>query len=276
MISVIIPVYKNIDLFLKNLRDNLNFLEDCQIIVVNDDPSKSLKKDFTQFKKITLLENKKNLGFGQSVNLGVKKATGRFLFLLNSDVILEDKSYLNVLNYFNDKKLFAVSFAQKEKDGSVVGKNKIYWQRGLYHHQKAEDLKFGDNGWAEGGASIIDKDKFLKLGGFDPIYSPFYWEDIDLSNRARKFGWRILFDPKILVTHHHESTIGKYYDKKQIKKIAYRNQLIFTWKNLSTAKLILEHLFFLPILIISHLIRGDYLLLVAFIKAFAKLPQIKK
>jgi hypothetical protein len=78
------------------------------------------------------------------------------------------------------------------------------------------------------------------------------------------------------VTHHHESTIGKYYDKKQIKIIAYRNQLIFTWKNLSTAKLILEHLFFLPILIINHLIRGDYLLLVAFIKALAKLPQIKK
>ncbi len=276
MISVIIPVYKNIDLFLKNLRDNLNFLEDCQVIVVNDDPSKSLEKDFTQFKKIILLENKKNLGFGQSVNLGVKKATGRFLFLLNSDVILEDKSYLNALNYFNDKKVFAISFAQKEKDGSVVGKNKIYWQRGLYHHQKAEDLKFGNNGWAEGGASIIDKDKFLKLGGFDPIYSPFYWEDIDLSNRARKAGWRILFDPKILVTHHHESTIGKYYDKKQIKIIAYRNQLIFTWKNLSTAKLILEHLFFLPILIINHLIRGDYLLLVAFIKALAKLPQIKK
>ena len=276
MISVIIPVYKNIDLFLKNLRDNLNFLEDCQIIVVNDDPSKSLEKDFTQFKKIILLENKKNLGFGQSVNLGVKKATGRFLFLLNSDVILEDKSYLNALNYFNDKKVFAISFAQKEKDGSVVGKNKIYWQRGLYHHQKAENLKFGNNGWAEGGASIIDKDKFLKLGGFDPIYSPFYWEDIDLSNRARKAGWRILFDPKILVTHHHESTIGKYYDKKQIKIIAYRNQLIFTWKNLSTAKLILEHLFFLPILIINHLIRGDYLLLVAFIKALAKLPQIKK
>jgi len=274
MISVIIPVYKNTDLFLQNLKHNLDFLIGCQIIIVNDDPAKSLKKDLNPFKNIVLIENKKNLGFGQSINTGVKKATGQYLLLLNSDVILNDKSYLLALTHLNSKEVFAVGFAQKEKDNSIVGKNKIFWQSGLYHHQKASDLKFGNNGWAEGGAALIDKEKFLTLGGFDPIYSPFYWEDVDLSNRAKKAGYQIVFEPKILVIHHHESTIGQHFTKKQIKIIAYRNQLIFTWKNLSNPKLFFQHLLFLPYLIIRHLMIGDYLFLISFIKALFKLTQI--
>lgn len=278
MVSVIIPVYKNTEQFINNLKHNLPFLKDCQIIIINDDPDKSLKKLIYYFheKNISLIENKKNLGFGKSVNRGVKEAKGNYLMLLNSDVKLIKNNYQLAINHFrNDPSLFAVSFAQKEKDELIIGKNKIYWRKGLYIHQKADDLEFGDNGWAEGGAALVDKNKFIKLGGFDPIYSPFYWEDIDLSQRARQAGYRIIFDPKILVIHHHETTIGQYFTENQIKTIAYRNQLMFTWKNLISLNLILIHLLYLPFLIIKYLINGDYLFLIGFIKALVKLPFLK-
>jgi GT2 family glycosyltransferase len=195
-----------------------------------------------------LIENKKNLGFGQSVNLAVKEAKGKYLFLLNSDVVLKNNNYLSAIKYFkNDLKVFAVSFAQIEKDGSIVGKNRIFWHRGLYHHQKSKNLNFGENSWAEGGASIFDKKKFIKLGGFDPLFSPFYWEDVDLSFRAKKAGYQILFNPKIKILHHHESTISKYFNKKEIEKIAFRNQLIFTWKNIDNFKKLIEHILLLPL-----------------------------
>lgn len=280
IISVVIPTFKNQDQLIKNLDHNLKYLRNCQIIIVNDDPGKSLKHlidaRIRGNDNIILIENKKNLGFGLSVNRGVKQAEGNYIMLLNSDVQLTNSNHqLAINNFRKDPSLFAVSFAQKEKDGSIVGKNKIYWHAGLYLHQKAADLNFGNNGWAEGGASLIDKNKFIKLNGFDPIYSPFYWEDIDLSNRARKAGYRIIFEPKILVVHRHETTIGKYFSQKQIKIIAYRNQLIFTWKNLSNFKLIFQHYLYLPFLIIKHLIKGDYLFLIALIKAVVKLLKIK-
>ena len=60
---------------------------------------------------------------------------------------------------------------------------------------------------------------WLKLGGMDTLYSPFYWEDIDLSYRAWKSGYQILYDPNIIVEHHHESTIAKYFDKKKVSDI---------------------------------------------------------
>jgi len=274
MITVIIPVYKNTDLFLKNFLHNLNFLNDCQIIIVNDNPEKSLINDLNQFKQIILIENKKNLGFGESVNQGVRLAKNEYIMLLNSDVALNDKNYLLAVNYFNKNDIFAISFAQKEKNNFFVGKNKIYWQDGLFVHKKANNLKFGNNAWAEGGACVIDKDKFIKLGGFDRLYSPFYWEDIDLSYRAWKSGCKIIFDPKIVVTHHHESTIGKYFTQEQIKITAYRNQLIFTWKNLTDFRLIIQHLCYLPLWIIRSIVKRNWFFLIGFLRALIILPKI--
>lgn len=274
-ISVIIPVYKNKDLFLNNLRNNLIFLKGCEVIVVNDDPRVDLRRDLQLLNdrdkvviNLILLENKKNLGFGGSVNRGVKESSGDLLFLLNSDVRLVDDSFKKAISQFeNDEKLFAVSFLQIEKDGRRVGKNITYFRRGLFFHKKAEDLKRGLNGWAEGGSSIIIKKYFNQLNGFDERYSPFYWEDIDLSYRAYKRGWKVLFDPEIKVEHHHESTIKKYFPSSFIKTIAFRNQFIFIWKNIRDWRMLISHFIFLPYNFVYYLFKGKKEFFIGFLKA---------
>lgn len=271
MISVIIPTYKNKELLVKNLRNNLLFLHDCQIIIVNDDPTKSVKNDLKEFKDIILIENKTNLGFGMSINKGVKIAKGDYLMLLNNDVVLTNNNYLLTVNDFrNNPLLFAISFAQQEKDGSIVGRNTLYFEKGFFKHKKNTNQISGPNSWAEGGSCLIDKKKFLKLRGFDKVYSPFYWEDIDLSYRAKKLGYQIIFDRKIEVIHHHESTIGKYYNKNKIMTIAFRNQLIFTWKNLTDIKKVIEHLYYL----IPTIFKGGSSFFSGFVEALFLLPKI--
>ncbi len=233
MISTIIPAYKNTEELKRNLKNNLPYLEGYEVIVVNDDPERSIKKDLGDM-NIILIENKKNLGFGGTVNVGVEKAKQKYVMLLNSDVVLGDSLFKNVLpNFEKNQNLFAVSFAQKEQGDRLVGKNKIFWDFGLVRHSKADDFTRGYTAWAEGGSSLFDKEKFIKLGGFDSLYSPFYWEDIDLSYRAWKAGYEILFDPSVVVNHHHESTIGKYFDEKKINRIAFRNQHIFMMKTVT-------------------------------------------
>lgn len=277
MISVIIPTYKNREVLIKNLTHNLQFLKNCQIIIVNDDPSKNLEKDLKKFKNVILIENKKNLGFGQSINEGVKKAQYPYIMLLNNDVKLINNNYQLAINYFNnDSSLFAVSFAQKEKNGEIVGKNIFYWGRGLVLHKKPSDIKPGYNAWAEGGSCLVDKNKFLKLDGFDPIYSPFYWEDIDLSYRAWKMGYQIIFEPKIVVEHHHETTIGKYFSKEFIKKITFRNQLIFIWKNITNLDLLIKHVLFLPFNLFYYFFKKEFEFINGFFSAIRFLPKIKR
>lgn len=281
MISFVIPTYKNKEHLLLNLTHNMPHFKNNEVIIVNDYPDEDLTKNLEKYKKITLLQNDRNLGFGLTVNKGVAAAKSQHVILLNSDVLLHDLSYEQAVEHFNkDSLLFAVSFAQKEKDNTIVGKNRIFWKNGLFRHEKARTTNFGSNGWAEGGTCMIDREKFMKLHGFSELFAPFYWEDIDLSYRAWKQGYSVVFDPEIVVEHHHESTIGKHFKNSYIQTISYRNQFIFIWKNITDPQLILSHwLYFLPNLL-YFLLKGEFEffkgLLLATTKIFSLLTEIKR
>lgn len=272
-ISIIIPVYKNYEMFYKYLVINKEYFDGCEVIIMNDYHLENISKTVKQiYLEAIVINNKKNLGFAGNVNKGVLKAKNNYVFLMNSDVVLKDNSFLKALEYFKkDRKLFAVGFAQIEKDGKIVGANRGYFKNGLINHSNQPISNFyppaGEpipNFWAEGGSSILKKKLFIDLGLLDELLNPFYWEDIDLSYRAWKAGYKILYDPSIKVEHHHESTIGKYFDKRKVLKIAFRNQLIFNWKNLTDKKLIFEHLLNFPKLIFIP----------GFFDALIRLPKI--
>jgi len=274
MISVIIPSYRNKKMLIKNLNNNMQFFKNLEVIVINDYPEESLKKELKKF-KIILIENDRNLGFGQSVNKGVIKATNNLILILNSDVVINNNNFISSTEYFKEhKKAFAVAFAQKGNNNSLVGKNKIYWKYGFIRHKSNKDLTYGVSSWAEGGASMLDRDKFIKLGGFDELFTPFYWEDIDLSYRAWKSGYEIIFDPKIIVNHNHESTISNYFNNEYIKTISYRNQFIFIWKNILNIRLLFEHIILLIPNSFYFFIKGEFSFFKGFFNAVYKLFEI--
>jgi len=274
MISVIIPHYKGKEKLYINLKYNLPFLKDCQIIVVNDYPDIPLSVEMAKlFPQIKVIENEKNLGFAGAVSVGISSVKSEFVFLLNNDVLLNDDSFKGALSYFKkNKALFAVSFRQTEKNGSFVGRNKIYWKNGFFQHSKADATESGINGWAEGGSMLFDKKKYDAINGFDTLYSPFYWEDIDLSYRAWKAGYTVLFDSTVTVQHHHESTIATYFRASQIKTIAYRNQFITIWKNINNGQMVFEHLVYLIKSLIVSPFRGEK----EFFRGFWMAAQLSK
>lgn len=276
MITVVIPSYKNKEQIVANLKKNLPHIANCEVIIINDDPTESIKNLFKGL-PVKLIENNKNLGFGGSINKAATLASHPYIMLLNSDVVLHDKNFEKITQEFKiNAKLFAVSFAQKEKDNRIVGKNSFYWDRGMFFHKKAKDITPGITGWAEGGSCLIDKKKFLQLAGFDSLYSPFYWEDIDLSYRAWKRGFEIYFDPSVMVTHYHESTIGKYFSKGHVKKIAFRNQFFFMWKNISDFRLIFLHILFLPFNMVYYVLKEKMNFVSGFFSAVQKINEVVK
>ena len=270
-ITIIIPVYKNYEMFFRYLEVNKKFFAGCEVIVMNDYPDQNITNEVNKiYPEACIVNNKVNLGFAGNVNKGVAKSTRDYVFLMNSDVVLKNDSFINSLKYFkNDSKLFAIGFAQIEKDGKKVGSNLGYFKNGLIHHSNkliTNHQSLITNFWAEGGSSIFRKDIFVKLGMLDEIFNPFYWEDIDLSYRALKSGYKVLFDPDVEVEHHHESTIGKYFDKKKILKTAFRNQIIFQWKNITDFDLLLNHVFNMP----------RFVIIPGFFDALIRLPLILK
>lgn len=240
-ISIIIPLYKKIEECKRNLISNWQYFGGHEVIIVNDNPPDiaQLSSDaFFTDRKITLIHSESNGGFAPAVNLGVAHATGEILFILNTDVLLESADWQHTLKYFiDDPQLFAISLTTRERDGKLQGRNEVYFEKGLFHHRgltlNASSCKndtLTQNGWAELGSALIRKSMWQQLGGLDEMFAPFYWEDVDLSYRAKKQGWKVLLDSSVVAQHHHESTIGSFYTKEEVKKIAYRNQLYFTQK----------------------------------------------
>lgn len=275
-ISVVIPIYKKADMVLRNLKHNREYLKNHEVILVDDASGEDLAKRMNEaFPEATILVNEQNRGFAPTVNRGVKATHGEFVILLGSDVkLMKDFADSITQEFDKDPNLFAITFKQKEKDGKAIGKNRIYFRKGLPNHEKTADIDSGANAWADGGASIVRSAYFKDLGGFNELYAPFYWEDNDLSYRAYSRGWHVIFDPSIFVEHHHESTIGTYFDKKRITTIAYRNQFIFTWTNITDPHLWREHLKYLPYYLVTFGLKGDRTLVYGFCKALKMLPSI--
>lgn len=245
-ISVVIPVYKNKEMVLRHLKHNISFFKELEVIIVDDASGEHIDDEIRKIdSSIKCIVKLKNSGFAPTANMGLKAASGDFILLLNSDVKLFKPLPQNITQPFeDDNKLFAVTYLQKEKDESDVGKNRIYFQDGFPTHSKTQTFVKGINAWAEGGSSLFRTSMLKKLDYFDEIYAPFYWEDIDLSYRAYSRGWHVLFDPSYAVEHHHESTISKFYTSDKMKAIAFRNQLYFMWANISSRKFLKSHIYY--------------------------------
>lgn len=275
-ISIVIPTYKKVDQLLTNIEHNMPYFEGCEVIIVNDDPATSIAIVQEKFPAIVIVQNPVNLGFAGAINVGIEKASGTHVLLLNNDVLLHDKTFVNALKHFeNDSNLFAVGFAQTEKDGGTVGKNSIRWENGFAQHAKATEMISGKTAWAEGGSSLFDKAKIMELGMFDTLYSPFYWEDTDLGYRAWKHGYTVLFEESIKVEHHHESTISSFFSQNKVKTIAYRNQFFFVWTNITDTELMKQHKSSLAGWLLRMLIKGEWSFISGFMQALAQLDKVK-
>lgn len=278
MISIVIPNYNGEALLKKNLPKVFSSLEGyiSEVIVV-DDASEDESIKFLKTQKVKILRNSKNMGFSSTVNKGVKAAKGEIVVLLNTDVSPERNFLKPLLPHFKDPQIFGVGCLDKSYEkGKIIerGRGVGKWSRGFLVHSRGEVDK-NNTLWVSGGSGAFRKSIWEKLGGLNELYNPFYWEDIDLSYRALKSGYKVLFEKKSIVNHEHEKgTIKRTYSEFKIKTTAYRNQFIFVWENATDLPLQFSHVLFLPYHLAKALISRDWAFFVGFIKAFILLPKI--
>lgn len=285
-ISVVIPNYNGENLLKKNLPKVFREIKEykngkVEIIVVDDcskDGSALVVSHLTShISNLKFIKNKKNLGFSSTVNNGVKAAGGEIVILLNTDVYPEHGFLEPLLKHFKDEKIFGVGCMDKSIEGNKVvlrGRGVGSWERGFLVHKRGEVDKTNTL-WVSGGSGAFRKSIWEKLRGLNQLYNPFYWEDIDLSYRAQKSGYKVLFEPKSIVYHEHEKgAIKKTYSSFKIKIIAYRNQFIFVWSNITDFYLKFSHFIFLPYHFIKALLRFDGAFFIGFFNAFIKFPKV--
>ncbi len=184
-------------------------------------------------------------GFGATCNAGIEAAETEIVLLLNNDVIVTPDFLAPLLDDLANPDVFAVGCKFLNPDGSLThalgNRTAGRWQGELLyiHHETRPELlqRTCPQLYANGGGMAFRRDMWLALGGFDPLYHPFYWEDVDIGYRAWGRGWKVLYEPVSVVYHDQGSTMARVHRPAHIELMSAKNAVLFTWKNLLDARL---------------------------------------
>ncbi len=282
MAGIIIPNFNGRELLAQNLPQVLKEAKSAGLpVFICDDGScdDSIALVNRHFPSITVFRSLSNQGFSSIINNAILQVKLEIIVLLNSDVRPEENFLSPLLKHFSDPYVFAVGCMDKSREKNNVilrGRGIGTFSRGLFIHRRGE-IHRTNTLWVSGGSGAFRRSMWLELGGFDRIFSPFYYEDIDLSYRAQKLGYKVLFEPQSVVIHEHrKGSINKFYTRKFIKIISYRNQFTFIWKNVTSRKIILEHFLWLPYHFLKAGLRFDSAFFQGFIQAFFQILIVLK
>lgn len=181
-----------------------------------------------------------------SYNLAVRECDTDYVLVLNSDIRVNKDFLPPLLRHFDDPDVFAVT--PRMIGGDPRSNNHIpYRIYGVFRYGNLHTSRilksYGSeqiappqfNLFANGGASVFDKAKFLELGGFNRIFWPGYMEDNDISYLAWLRGWKTIFEPSSEVFHANGVSMGRRYRQGQKRRMQEKNSMIFILKNISDA-----------------------------------------
>lgn len=192
-----------------------------QVIVVDSassDGSPELVAE--QFPQVGLLACQENVGFPRGNNLGLERANGRFILLLNPDTIVHGDALARMVSYLQQYPAVGVLGPQLlNDDGSVQSSRRRFptlgtavfestWlqpfaPQAVLDHYYARDVGDGETAvveWVMGACLMTRQEVVAQVGGLDEAYF-MYSEELDYCRRIHEAGWQVVYYPEAQVTH---------------------------------------------------------------------------
>lgn len=277
LVSVIIVNHNGInfiDTCLRSVLDS-NYPNFEVILVDNGSSDGSLayvKKAFGSDARLKFVENRGSLGPAVGRNRGARASAGEYLVFLDNDTqtaVNWIQELVKVLE--NDRSIGAAQakllrMATKKYDcaGDYLGPLGFLIERS----RGAEDIgqfdSIADILSAKSAASVIRKDLFEKIGGFDEDYY-MYLEETDLSWRVWLSGKRVVFIPGAVVYHAFNTPrkdFKRYYRKDIVRYYGCRNYISTLVKNLQIRNILAIlplHIGVWQMMAILFFLKGEFL-----------------
>jgi GT2 family glycosyltransferase len=183
---------------IQSIIDQIYLPEDIEVILVGVKANEVASNFNKNFIVDVVLE--KNLNPAQTRMAGVDVAEGDWLLFVDDDIELDCfflKKLVKILK--SEPNLGAVG-------ARLPGKDNNYFSRvtDLANFWSQQSLQAGSRNWLYGGAVAVASEIYHKIDGFDPKLS--IGEEVDLTQRIRNLGFRVLYEPELIGYHNHRHT----------------------------------------------------------------------
>ena len=197
---------------------------DYEVIVTDsateEDTAMLMREEFPQVRFFPFQEN---VGFKTLVNVSIQEAHGRYVFLINSDIVLMQGTVPKLLGYLQTHpEIGILAPKQKNFNGTLqqscyrfyrpqtilyrrtwlgklpVGKRHLAWfTMEDYDHETVRDVD-----WVIGSAMLVSRENALRIGEMDRRFF-MYMEDVDWCRRFWENGLKVTYYPEAEVYHYH-------------------------------------------------------------------------
>lgn len=228
------------------------------VVVVDNGSAQryTLPKSLTSNKKFEVVRSEANLGFTGGNNLGIyysiEKYNSEYVLLLNNDTVVSPLFLQKLIDcieehpeyglicpkiyFYKGNEFHKKSYSRSDlgrvlwyAGGSIDWLNIVAFHRGVDEIDRGQFNTFESQDFATGCCVLIQREVLEKVGTFDKRFF-LYFEDVDLSVRAKKAGYEIGYCPDSVIWHKNAGSSGGAGSKIHNYYIA-RNRLLFALKH---------------------------------------------
>jgi len=276
-VTFIVPTYNQRDWMDFCLPPLLAEAGDRHTVMIVDDASADDTSDYVRshYPQVRVLRLPRNQGFGGAVSAGIAASDTPLFSLINTDVKVRPGYLAAILPHFDRPDTFAVCSRIDLPDGSQMETGNVApdWS-GVLEPYHVSPARPGPILYAGGASSVFDRAKYEALGGFEVVYRPLYFEDIELGYRAWRRGWRSLFEPGASVFHQRRAWIGARFGNAFANESFLRNGLLFVLKNVRDPGMLRQHLAYVCARLLTEVLAGDATMAHAVLRALPYVPSM--
>lgn len=252
-----------------SLIDSIPFNDMMEVIVVDNGSTVNEAAVISQrYPQVKAIRSERNLGFAGGNNLGIKAATGSYLFLVNNDTFFKAFDVRPLIKRMESSESIAIvcpkirfawepqaiQFAGYTTLSSITLRNQSI---GFNEPDKGQYDTPHPTPYAHGAAMMVSR-KALERVGLMPESYFLYYEELDWSMMFRRAGYDIWYDPSCTIYHKESQTTGA--DSPLKTYYITRNRFLFANRNIAGAKRYLTYSYLLIVVglrdFCRYLLRG--------------------
>ena len=293
-VAVVVPNFNGREILPATLDALLGALEASALrveVAVVDDASTDQSADLVaqRYPGVRVLRAPENRGFGPTCNLGARACSAPLVYFLNSDVTVREGFLEPLVEQMRDESRFSAVSLHLHEDGRARQPLQVTpeLRRGqirlrtvdrdaVWRHPRLAEAGPLHTLYGAGSSLLVRRDRFLEIGGFADVFSPYYYEDADLGWRGWRRGWSTVVEPRSVVVHRSGGSIRETQSGPRVSVVRKRNRFLLLWRNyLDPGSFRREHLWRLPGHVAGSLLRLDPSVAAGLAAAWARRGEIR-